>query len=152
MLTPGAILHAGDMSELEGRYHSASLVEVMEHVPPDALPEFITSAAQLLRPGGLMVITVPSVEKALIEKHFQHFDFSSIRAVLEQNFEKLEVRGFAREDMLTRACLIARMNSKIRIDSPALNRITVRRLGRLHSNQRGCERLFVTGRRKTHLD
>lgn len=148
MFNPTVNLHAGDLTELEGRYHSASLVEVMEHVPPDALPEFVASAAELLLPGGLIVITVPSVEKRLIKKHYQHFDFDSISSVLRPHFDGLEVRGFARQDILTRFCFAMRMNAKARIDAPALNRIAARRLGRLYSNQRRCERLVIIGQRK----
>lgn len=148
MFNPSAELHAGDMSELEGKYHSASLIEVLEHVPPDALPEFLASAVQLLQPGGLMLITVPSVEKRVARKHFQHFDFKSITNLLKPHFDNLEVRGFERADILTRACFTARMNSIARIDAPVLNRCFVRRLGNLHVNQRGCGRIFVTGRRK----
>lgn len=70
MFNPGAKLHSGDMAAMEGGYHSGSLVEVLEHVCPDALPDFIANAAALLRPRGLMVVTVPSVEKPLIKKHF----------------------------------------------------------------------------------
>lgn len=150
MFNPSATLHAGNMSEVGGGYHSASLVEVMEHVPPDALPEFVASASQLLRPGGLMLVTVPSVEKPLIKKHFQHFDFDSIVAAMQPHFDDLEVHGFSRQDLITKSINVARTNSFARIDAPRLNRITVRRLARLHSEQRGCERLFVTGRRKEH--
>ena len=146
MFNPTVNLHAGDLTELEGGYHSASLVEVMEHVPPDALPKFVASTAELLRPGGLIVITVPSVEKRLVKKHYQHFDFDSITDVLKQHFDGLEVCGFERSDIFTRACFASRTNSIARIDAPILNRMTVSRLGRLHVNQRSCGRLFVTGR------
>lgn len=148
MFNPDAHLHAGDMAALEGGYHSASLVEVLEHVPPEALPGFVDHAARLLRPGGLMVVTVPSVEKKVAAKHFQHFSFDSIRSVLDPHFDELEVRGFERQDILTRAAFAARLNSVARIDAPALNRVAVRRLGRLYDQQRGCGRLFVTGWRR----
>lgn len=148
MFNPRADLHAGDMAALDGGYHSASLIEVLEHVPPDALPGFVADAARLLRPGGLMVVTVPSVEKKVAEKHFQHFSFAQVRAVLEPHFDGLEVQGFERQDWLTRTLFALRLNPVVRIDAPALNRLAVRRLGRLHSQQSGCGRLFVTGRRK----
>lgn len=148
MFNIGATLHVGDMAALEGGYHSASLIEVLEHISPDALPSFIAAAASLLRPGGLLVVTVPSVEKPLAAKHFQHFSFASIRSVLEPQFDKLNVWGFEREDLLTRAIFTARMNPIARIDAPTLNRIAVKRLGRLHNKQNGCGRIFLTGQRR----
>lgn len=148
MFNPNAHLHAGDMAALDGGYHSASLVEVLEHVPPEVLPGFVSDAAKLLRPGGLIVVTVPSVEKKVVGKHFQHFSFEHIRSVLEPHFDDLEVRGFERQGWLTKVVYALRVNPVARIDAPALNRIAVRCLGRLQDQQHGSGRLFVTGRRK----
>lgn len=148
MFNPGTSFHSGDMAVLGGGYHSATLIEVLEHVPPDDLPDFITAAVRLLRPGGLMVVTVPSVEKRVARKHFQHFSFDTISAVLEPHLEGMGVHGFERRDALTRMINMARMNPWAPIDAPVLNRIAVRRLGRLHARQGGCGRLFLTGRRK----
>lgn len=148
MFNPDAILHVGDITTLEGSYHSASLVEVLEHVPPAELPEFISAAAGLLRPGGLLVVTVPSVEKPVAKKHFQHFSFESIRAVLEPHFEELKVLGFERHDAVTQTVAHLRMNPWMRIDAPMLNRMAVARLKRIHATQRGCGRILANGRRK----
>lgn len=148
MFNPGAILYTCDMTELDGLYHSASLIEVLEHVSSDALPGFVANAAKLLRPGGLMVVTVPSVEKKVAAKHFQHFSFDHIRHVLEYDFDQIEVMGFEREDWLTRVIYALRSNPLVRIDAPILNQFVVSRLARLHTKQKHCGRLFVTCRRK----
>lgn len=94
MFNPYADLHAGDMTALEGGYDSATLIEVLEHVPPDLLSGFVRDAAQLLRPDGLIVVTVPSVEKKLAEKHFQHFTFEHIRGLLAPHFLGIKCAGF----------------------------------------------------------
>lgn len=149
MFNPRADFHTGDMAALEGGYHSASLIEVLEHVPPDALPSFVADAARLLRPGGLMVVTVPSVEKKVADKHFQHFSFEQIREMLGPHFQSIKVWGFERVCWITKIIHLLRVNSVARIDSPALNRVTVSRLARLFEQQHGCGRLFVTGQRRT---
>ena len=148
MFNPNTDLHAGDMAKLTNTYHSASLVEVLEHVPLDALPAFVADTAALLQPGGLLVVTVPSVEKPVASKHFQHFSFQSIRAVLESHFAEIDVRGFERSDILTRSIHRTRTSSIAKVDAPALNRIAVRRFARLHVSQVKCGRLFVTAKRK----
>lgn len=148
MFNPRADLHVGDMAALEGGYHSASLIEVLEHVPPEALRGFVADAVKLLRPSGLIIVTVPSVEKKVADKHFQHFSFDSISEVLAPHFDDLEVRAFERQDLLTRAINVLRLNSVARIDAPFLNRTVVQRLARLRQKQNGCGRLFVTGRRR----
>lgn len=148
MFNPGATLHAGNMAVLEGGYHSASMIEVLEHIPATALPDFVAAAAGLLSPGGLLVVTVPSVEKPVAAKHFQHFSFESIRGVLEAEFESLQVRGFERRDALSGLVYRLRMNPWMRVDAPVLNRLTVSRLKRVHTAQTSCGRLLVTGHRR----
>lgn len=147
MFNPNATLHCSDIGSLEGGFHSATLVEVLEHVSPDSLPRFVQSAVRLVSPGGRIVVTVPSVEKPLAEKHFQHFSFESIRAVLEPSLEVLATCGFERHTALTRILGKLRMNRFLRIDAPSLNRMHVNHLGRLYTDQRGCGRLLVVGRR-----
>lgn len=144
MFNPGVYLHAGDMADIPETYSSASLIEVLEHIAPDLLPEFMANAARLLRPGGLMVITVPSVEKPVARKHFQHFSFSSIRLLLTTHFDVVEIRGFERKDVVVRLVDSLRANRIFRMDAPRLNRIAVNRLRRLHMAQSGCGRLFIT--------
>ena len=149
LFNPGSKFYVGDLSDLEGGYDSASLVEVLEHIPPDELPEFVACSTRLLKPGGTMIVTIPSVEKPVAAKHFQHFNFDDIRDILGAHLEKIEVRGFERHDRLTRVINRVRMNSVARIDAPALNRVVIKRLRQLHTSQAGCGRLFVTAKRKT---
>lgn len=149
MFNPRSDLRVSDMTGLECGYHSASLIEVLEHVSPELLSGFVGDAAKLLQPGGLMVVTVPSVVKKVADKHFQHFSFEHITHVLENDFDQIVVMGFEREDWLTRAIFALRSNPLVRIDAPILNQFVVTRLARLHTQQARCGRLFVTCRRKS---
>lgn len=148
LFSPLATFHVGDMGDLTTTYHSATLIEVLEHIPPDDLQNFMTSVASLLKPNGLLVVTVPSVEKPVASKHFQHFSFESIRSVIEPNFDNISVFGFEYSDLMCRMIDRVRRNRFARVDAPALNRILVKKLSHLRQNQRGCGRLLVTARRK----
>ena len=148
LFNPDAKLFAVNLAEIAGDYSSASLIEVMEHVPPEALPRFLEKAASLLRPGGLMIITVPSVEKPVATKHFQHFSMATLRDLLAPHFEHIEIRGFERGDAVTRLLMRLRDNGRVRIDAPQLNRLLVQRFARLHSEQKGCARLLATALRR----
>lgn len=148
MFNPNTELHAGEMAALANGYSSATLIEVIEHIPPDDLPDFLETAAKRLIPGGLMLITVPSVEKPVAEKHFQHFSFDTLRSLIEPQFDIDQLFGFERKDIVTRIIDKLRTNRIFRLDAPLLNRIAVDRLARQHETQRGCGRLFAVCRRK----
>jgi 2-polyprenyl-3-methyl-5-hydroxy-6-metoxy-1,4-benzoquinol methylase len=49
------------------------LTEVLEHIPLDMLSAFTEVSVQHVKSGGLIVVTVPSENKPLEDKHFQHF-------------------------------------------------------------------------------
>lgn len=149
MFNPSVEFFAGDISEIEEKYDSCTLIEVLEHISPNALPYFIESAAQALCPGGLMVITVPSIEKRIIEKHFQHFSFKSMRELIELHFDEIQIFGFEKHTFASRLAARGLRNTLCRLDVPRVNRIVVDQLRRLHARQKGCGRLFVTCRRRT---
>jgi SAM-dependent methyltransferase len=48
-----------DLPSLEP-FDVITMLAVLEHIPPDEQPELARNCARLLRPGGLLVITVPS--------------------------------------------------------------------------------------------
>jgi SAM-dependent methyltransferase len=73
-------------SPLDGRFDVATLLDVIEHVPPDSLPSFLQSVSRTLRPGGHLVLTVPHRNEPLIGKHYQHFDSNGLRRVLDGAF------------------------------------------------------------------
>ncbi|MGE5541239.1 MAG: class I SAM-dependent methyltransferase [Bacillota bacterium] len=66
-------------------------VEVIEHIPPDELPGFLSTASKILSPGGVGIITTPSTNRPLVAKHYQHFDEEKLRTLLSPHFEILEI-------------------------------------------------------------
>lgn len=84
-------------------YDALTMWHVLEHVPdPKGL---LRSAADLLRPNGLLVIEVPNIASWTfnefgsdwfgleLPRHFQHFDADTIRAVLPAGrFRNVEVQ------------------------------------------------------------
>ena len=55
------------------KYDVVTSVEVLEHIPPDKLNQFVHSIADLLNDNGYFILTVPHKNKQLNEKHYQHF-------------------------------------------------------------------------------
>lgn len=51
-----------------------SAVEVLEHIPDDEVDGFLKSLADRLKPGGHLLISVPSTAIPLHPKHYRHYD------------------------------------------------------------------------------
>jgi SAM-dependent methyltransferase len=67
----------------EDRFDVATLIEVVEHIPPAELPAFLAAAKQTLRPGGYLICTTPSTVLPLPRKHFQHFTMKQLVRLFE---------------------------------------------------------------------
>jgi SAM-dependent methyltransferase len=95
-LNPELDYRAGDITQgiLPPALDAATLIEVIEHIPPPALPDFLATVAAALKPGGHLLITVPHRNKPLIEKHYQHFSGEQLQALLAPHFEDLRLIPF----------------------------------------------------------
>jgi SAM-dependent methyltransferase len=67
-------------------FDAFTLVEVLEHIPPDEANGFLETIAATLAPGGFGIVTVPSTNDPLIPKHYRHFSRKSLTEVLEPYF------------------------------------------------------------------
>ena len=56
--------------------------EVIEHVPPDEVSAFVAELRRVLRPGGTLVVTTPTTNRRVPDKHFQHFTEASLRSAV----------------------------------------------------------------------
>lgn len=57
--------------------------EVIEHVPPDDVGAFVAELRRVLKQDGVLVLTTPTTNRRVPEKHFQHFTEASLRAAVE---------------------------------------------------------------------
>ncbi len=90
-------------------YDAATLIEVIEHIPPPGLPAFLDAVAQAINPGGLLVLTVPHRNKPLIEKHYQHFTGEQLRNLLAPRFDVQKILPFDPAPRTPMAWLTLRM-------------------------------------------
>ena len=150
LFNPDVRFHAIDITErsggeFAGQFESASLIEVLEHIPPERLNRFVGSVSDLLVPGGRLVVTVPHRNKRVERKHFQHFDFSSISKVLEGSFDVVELRGFEVHSRLEEAFQRRFQNKRIYVELQSLNRRMLRaQLDRVSSDETRCGRILVS--------
>ncbi len=69
------------------RFDLATMIEVLEHILPDDLGQFLQAAAKLINNQGWLILTVPHENKKLSDKHHQHFNSQKLCNTLEQYFK-----------------------------------------------------------------
>ena len=67
-----------DIFDIKKQYDIVSLIEVIEHISDEFLPDFIKQAISLIngrreRGGGYLVISVPTTAIPLNKKHYRHY-------------------------------------------------------------------------------
>jgi SAM-dependent methyltransferase len=113
-----------DAASLNEEFDVVAAIEVLEHIPDAGVPEFIDTLCRRLRPGGHLVLCVPSDAEPVHRKHYRHYN----EALLEQHV----VSGRGTLDKVSMQHLFAppwwwsalnRMscNSTVTLEIPALN-------------------------------
>ena len=90
------------VESLEDRFDVATLVEVLEHIPPEQLKRFLDGVANTLERGGYLLLTVPHQNKRLQNKHYQHFTSEKIENLLNPFFKVKEAVFFDKRSKLIR--------------------------------------------------
>lgn len=67
-------------------FDAFTLIEVLEHIPPEEIPSFLATLQKSLGAGGKGIITVPSVAVPVNRKHYQHFSEESLKKTLAPYF------------------------------------------------------------------
>lgn len=73
-MSAGAEFRCCAASEIDEVFDVVLAIEVLEHVPDEAVGDFIGALRDRVRPGGHLVLTVPSTVLPLNPKHFRHYD------------------------------------------------------------------------------
>jgi len=69
------------------------LIETLEHIIPEEIPNLMRELRRILKPGGELIITVPSINRPLAKKHYQHFSEESLTQAQEEFFADVIVVG-----------------------------------------------------------
>ncbi|MDD2806960.1 MAG: class I SAM-dependent methyltransferase [Patescibacteria group bacterium] len=70
------------LAPIEKRFDYIFLIETLEHIDPKDIAVILKNLRAALNDGGKLVITVPSINKPLPEKHYQHFTVAKLRDYL----------------------------------------------------------------------
>ena len=72
-------------SKKHSTYDIVTLIEVLEHIPPEDVDRFASCVADYMNPGATLICTVPSKNLPLAAKHYQHFDINGLKKVFSRN-------------------------------------------------------------------
>lgn len=75
----------------EGKFDAFTCIEVVEHIAPEALPGFAANCAKAIKVGGTGVITTPSINTPLQEKHYRHFTPELLSAPFAEHFDIIRI-------------------------------------------------------------
>lgn len=81
---------AGDIKDnkiLNKKFELITLIETLEHIPPEESASFLKGIKQFLEPGGRLLLTVPSTNVPVTPKHFRHFNDDTLKDALKDSFE-----------------------------------------------------------------
>jgi len=68
-------------------------IEVMEHIPPEALNSFAKSLSSCVKLDGLLIISVPSYKMPVTKKHYQHFTPEEVINIFRPWCELVTIKG-----------------------------------------------------------
>jgi len=68
------------------KFDILTLIEVFEHIPIEICDDFVNALHELLNGNGLLLLTVPHVNKPVSKKHYQHFSSTSLKEYFEKKF------------------------------------------------------------------
>lgn len=102
---PGVEFRVGDLADLtdKDRFDAAVMIDTLEHIPPEDCPRVAENVASALRPGGTLVITVPTTNIPTCAKHHRHFEEGTLIETLAPWFEPTRLEGFSRLGRARRA-------------------------------------------------
>lgn len=115
-----------DASALHRTFELVTAIEVLEHIPDEAVSGFLRTLAQRCAPGGTVIVSVPTRNVALTRKHYRHYDEALLRQQLAASGAALKVQELCyvyRQPSWLRALERAIDNRHFRLEVRALDRL-----------------------------
>ncbi|NND81338.1 MAG: class I SAM-dependent methyltransferase [Gammaproteobacteria bacterium] len=127
-------------------FESAILMEVFEHIPLNSTADFLAGVRRIIKPGGILHLTVPHENKPLDDMHYQHFTIEKIRNCLQKNFEVIEVVPFEKMGISRRVVLKLLSNKFFILNNSRLLRFIYRYYKNrlfIPCTEENCQRIYV---------
>lgn len=90
---PGSEFVLGSAEQLDEQFDVVTCIEVLEHVPDDAIGPFLRTLAARAKPNGRVIVCVPTTNVRLKPKHYRHYDIELLTRQVEASGAPLTVEG-----------------------------------------------------------
>lgn len=78
-------------AEVTQQYDVVCLIEVLEHIPIEEIPQFVRDVVRAVKPGGYLIASVPTSVVPVHPKHYRHYDEGMLGSHLELEANGLEI-------------------------------------------------------------
>ena len=76
---PNVSYRAEDIANYDRTFGLITIVETFEHLSDDLINTFVGHVDRLLRKEGILVVSVPSKARPVLDKHYRHYDLDMLR-------------------------------------------------------------------------
>ena len=127
------------------------LSEVLEHIHPGDIKDFLHSLSVLMDKDSRMVITVPHSNLRVIPKHFQHFTLASLQEMISSHFSVVHHEFFDAESGWFKRVKRLLMNRHYVILNHRVTRWLLKQTIRMNASasEQDCLRLAVVCRKNS---
>lgn len=80
-----------DIKDLDENFDIVTCIEVLEHIPEEQVFSFIIDLFRICRPGGKLIISVPTKILPINKKHYRHYDLALLLDQINLSKEKYVV-------------------------------------------------------------
>lgn len=122
-MSPHCNFLSGDITDealFDKKFEVVTCIETLEHIDPAFFPKFIAGIRRHVKTNGVLIVTVPSTNKVLQEKHFRHFTKEGLSSELKPHFEAQRIYYVNSQTAMLRAIECVLMNRFYIVRSPRL--------------------------------
>lgn len=91
---PDINFYSTSISKIKKKFDLIILSEVLEHIEPKKINKFLKQIKKRITKNGNIIITVPSKNLPIMEKHYQHFSLESLKKTINPYFSINKAIGF----------------------------------------------------------
>jgi 2-polyprenyl-3-methyl-5-hydroxy-6-metoxy-1,4-benzoquinol methylase len=91
---PQAEFYTTKADGVPGTFDVVVSIEVLEHIPPEDVSRFLQTLAAKTKPGGHIVLSVPTTVIPLTPKHYRHYEISTLKTEILTANVPLEIVQF----------------------------------------------------------